>query len=43
MSHRSILIQRPTDPAGLLGLAEAELLAQLEQLRGQLLAQPPGA
>ena len=40
-----LLLQRPTDPAGLLGLAEAELLAQLEQLRGQLLAQgqPPGA
>ena len=38
-----LLLQRPTDPAGMTGLAEAELLAQLEQLRGQLLAQPPGA
>ena len=38
-----LLLQRPADPAGLLGLAEAELLAQLEQLRGQLLAQLPGA
>lgn len=38
-----LLLQRPADPAGMTGLAEAELLAQLEQLRGQLLAQPPGA
>ena len=38
-----LLLQRPTDPAGMTGLAEAELLAKLEQLRGQLLAQPPGA
>jgi len=38
-----LLLQRPADPAGLLGLAEAELLAKLEQLRRQLLAQPPGA
>lgn len=38
-----LLLQRPTDPAGMTGLAEAELLAQLEQLRGQLLAQLPGA
>jgi precorrin-6A/cobalt-precorrin-6A reductase len=38
-----LLLQRPTDPAAVLGLAEAELLSQLEQLRQQLLAQPPGA
>jgi precorrin-6A/cobalt-precorrin-6A reductase len=38
-----LLLQRPADPPALLGLAEAELLSQLEQLRQQLLAQPPGA
>jgi precorrin-6A/cobalt-precorrin-6A reductase len=38
-----LLLQRPADPAAVLGLAEAELLSQLEQLRQQLLAQPPGA
>jgi precorrin-6A/cobalt-precorrin-6A reductase len=42
-----LLLQRPADPAGMTGLAEAELLAKLEQLRqqllAQLLAQPPGA
>jgi precorrin-6A/cobalt-precorrin-6A reductase len=39
-----LLLQRPTDPAGMTGLAEAELLAKLEQLRQQQLApgQPPG-
>jgi precorrin-6A/cobalt-precorrin-6A reductase len=41
-----LLLQRPADPAGMTGLAEAELLAKLEQLRqqllAQLLAQPPG-
>jgi precorrin-6A/cobalt-precorrin-6A reductase len=38
-----LLLQRPADPAGMTGLAEAELLAKLEQLRQQLLApgQPP--
>lgn len=34
-----LLLQRPSDPAALLGLAEAELLSKLEQLRQQLLAQ----
>jgi precorrin-6A/cobalt-precorrin-6A reductase len=38
-----LLLRRPADPAGVTGLAEAELLARLEQLRQQLLAQPPGA
>jgi precorrin-6A/cobalt-precorrin-6A reductase len=37
-----LLLQRPTDPAAVLGLAEAELLSQLELLRQQLLAQLPG-
>jgi len=39
-----LLLQRPADPAGMTGLAEAELLAKLEQLRQQQLApgQPPG-
>ena len=38
-----LLLRPPADPAGVTGLAEAELLARLEQLRQQLLAQPPGA
>lgn len=38
-----LLLRRPADPAGVTGLAEAELLSKLEQLRQQLLAQPPGA
>jgi precorrin-6A/cobalt-precorrin-6A reductase len=37
-----LLLQRPTDPAAVLGLAEAELLSQLELLRQQLQAQLPG-
>ena len=38
-----LLLRRPADPAGVTGLAEAELLSKLEQLRQHLLAQPPGA
>jgi precorrin-6A/cobalt-precorrin-6A reductase len=38
-----LLLRRPADPAGVTGLAEAELLARLEQLRQHLLVQPPGA
>ena len=38
-----LLLRRPADPAGVTGLAEAELLSKLEQLRQQLLAQLPGA
>jgi precorrin-6A/cobalt-precorrin-6A reductase len=38
-----LLLRRPADPAGVTGLAEAELLSKLEQLRQQLLTQPPGA
>jgi precorrin-6A/cobalt-precorrin-6A reductase len=38
-----LLLRRPADPAGVTGLAEAELLARLEQLRQQVLAQLPGA
>ena len=38
-----LLLRRPADPAGVTGLAEAELLSKLEQLSQHLLAQPPGA